>query len=46
VGPITDCPDILVNGELWNPSKPPLEGLSGNQKVGMSGNLGTKPPGA
>jgi len=34
-GPITDCPDIRVNGELWNPFQPPLEGALGNQSEGM-----------
>lgn len=34
-GPILNCPDILVNGELWNPENPPTEGPLGNHELGM-----------
>lgn len=34
-GPIDGCPDLFVNGELWNPADDPLTEGSGNWLVGM-----------
>lgn len=34
-GPVTGCPSILVNQELWNPSDKPLCQGTGNCFVGM-----------
>lgn len=34
-GPITGCPDVIVNGELWSPAAEAVEAGEGNYFVGM-----------